>query len=72
MVGTSAVVQPAASLVEIAMAAQTYVVECNVEWTPTADRADAHVLGPCEVTLPALLHALDHHRGGGPGTRGTA
>jgi NAD-dependent deacetylase len=67
VVGTSAVVHPAATLVEVATAARTYVVECNVERTAVSDWADAHVEGPCEVTLPALLHAIDHHRGGGHG-----
>lgn len=72
VVGTSAVVHPAAALVDVATQARTYVVECNLEWTPASDHVDAHVQGPCEVTLPALLHAIDHHRGGGPGTGGPA
>jgi NAD-dependent deacetylase len=66
VVGTSAVVQPAASLVDLAARGGTYVLECNLEPTPASRLADASMQGPCEVTLPALLHALDHHRGGTP------
>jgi NAD-dependent deacetylase len=66
VVGTSAVVQPAASLVQVAIEAGAAVVELNTETTPASRLADWVLAGPCQLTLPALVHAIDHHRGGPP------
>lgn len=57
VVGTSAVVYPAAGLVPHAKRAGAVVIEVNLE--PTAARAhvDHHLTGPSGALLPELLHA---------------
>jgi NAD-dependent deacetylase len=57
VVGTSAVVQPAASLPLLARRAGARVVEVNTEATPLSSEADASLLGPAGVVLPQLLEA---------------
>lgn len=54
VVGTSAVVYPAASLPEIARAAGAYVVEVNPERTPLSDLCDEVVMGKAGEILPLL------------------
>src|SRR5437867_2937849 len=52
VVGTSAVVYPAASLPEIARAAGAYVVEVNPELTPLSDLCDEVLMGRAGEILP--------------------
>ena len=53
--GTSAVVQPAASLAWQAQRAGTFVVEINPEKTPFSDEADLVLAGPSGEILPLLV-----------------
>ncbi len=55
VVGTSALVQPAASLPTIAKAHGAYVVEVNVEPTPLTALADESHRGKAGEVLPGLL-----------------
>ena len=55
VVGTSALVYPAASLPEAALAAGAHVVEINPDATPLTANASEHLRGPAGVVLPALL-----------------
>jgi len=57
VVGTSAVVQPAASLPLVARQAGARVVEINLEPTPLTDIVDASFLGKSGELLPRLLEA---------------
>jgi NAD-dependent deacetylase len=57
VVGTSAVVYPAASIPEIARAAGAYVVEVNPERTPLSDLCDEVLTGKAGEILPLLLEA---------------
>ena len=52
VVGTSAVVYPAASLPEIARAAGAYVVEVNPELTPLSDLCDEVLTGKAGEIMP--------------------
>ena len=54
VVGTSAVVYPAASIPEIARAAGAYVVEVNPERTPLSDLCDEVLTGKAGEILPLL------------------
>lgn len=54
-IGTSAVVYPAAGLIEQAARSGAYVVEVNVEPSALADVADEVLLGPAGEMLPALI-----------------
>lgn len=56
-VGTSAVVQPAASLPLEAMAGGALTVEVNPDETPLSRRVDLVLRGPAGQVLPALVHA---------------
>lgn len=55
-VGTSAVVQPAAGLIDLARSAGAVTIEVNPE--PTAAAVDHRLVGPAEEILPALVAAL--------------
>jgi NAD-dependent deacetylase len=55
VVGTSAVVYPAAAIPEIARAAGAYVVEVNPEHTPISDSSDEVLAGSAGEILPLLL-----------------
>src|SRR5262245_36260126 len=57
VVGTSALVYPAAALPEAALAAGAYVVEINPERTPLSPFASETLAGPAGEVLPALLEA---------------
>ena len=57
VVGTSAVVQPAASLPLMARQAGARVVEINAEPTPLTDLVDASFLGKSGELLPRLVEA---------------
>lgn len=58
VVGTSAVVQPAASLPAIAKDRGAYLIEVNLEETPLSPWADEVILGPAAEELPALWARL--------------
>lgn len=55
VVGTSAVVQPAASLAQVAKAAGACVIEVNPDPTPNTGWVDAALMGKAGEVLPALL-----------------
>lgn len=55
VVGTSAVVQPAASLADVAKRAGAVVIEVNLEPTPNTGRVDISLLGPAGAILPRLV-----------------
>jgi NAD-dependent deacetylase len=55
VIGTSAVVYPAASLVTVARAAKAKVIEVNVEETPISREVDCSLRGPAGELLPKLL-----------------
>jgi len=55
VVGTSALVYPAASLPLVAKQAGGFVIEVNKERTPLSPLADVTLIGPAAEVLPALL-----------------
>jgi len=59
VVGTSALVYPAASIPEIASAAGAYVVEVNPEHTPLSDLCDEVLTGPAGEILPLFDQAAE-------------
>ncbi|NLH51038.1 MAG: NAD-dependent deacylase [Myxococcales bacterium] len=61
VIGTSAQVQPAASLALLAKQQNAYVAEFNVEETDLSDTLDLLVLGPAGETLPRLIDRLKQH-----------
>jgi NAD-dependent deacetylase len=58
VVGTSAVVQPAASLALQAKAAGAFVAEVNVERTVQSDHLDVTLMGPAGELLPEVVQVL--------------
>jgi NAD-dependent deacetylase len=61
VVGTSAVVYPAASLIPIAKSTRARgatIIECNLTPTAVSAEVDIGLYGPAGETLPALLAAL--------------
>lgn len=61
VIGTSAVVYPAASLPSIAKRSGAYVVEINIETTEFSMKADEVLLGKAGEVLPALIsQSLSH------------
>lgn len=58
VVGTSAVVQPAASLPYVALGAGAAVVEVNPEVTEFSTAASVHVPGTAATVLPALARSV--------------
>jgi len=58
VVGTSAVVQPAASVPVMAKDRGAYLIEVNVERTPLSPWADEVILGPAAEELPKLWARL--------------
>jgi NAD-dependent deacetylase len=59
VVGTSAVVQPAASLALKAKASGAFVAEINLERTVHSHHLDATLIGPAGKLLPQLVQATD-------------
>jgi len=55
VVGTSAVVYPAAGLIPYARQAGARVIEINTERTPYSDEVDCSLLGPAGTILPQLI-----------------
>jgi NAD-dependent deacetylase len=58
VVGTSAVVYPAAGLIELAKANDADVIEANLVPSAASGLVDALLLGPSGTTLPELLRRL--------------
>jgi len=58
VVGTSAVVYPAASLVYKAEAGKAYIIEVNIEMTEISHMADESYFGPAGEILPAFLEKI--------------
>lgn len=59
VVGTSAVVHPAAGLIGVAAAAGAFVVEINPDDTPWSGDVGLTLRAPAEIALPAIAAALD-------------
>lgn len=59
VVGTSGVVEPAASLARWAAAGGSKVLEVNLELTPISGIAVVTLLGPAGILLPRLVAAID-------------
>lgn len=55
IIGTSGIVYPAASFAHIAKAGGAYVVELNLEMTPSTDLVDGSFQGRAKDLVPALL-----------------
>lgn len=58
-IGTSGLVQPAASIPEVALQQGALVIEINPEPTPLSDAVDLRLAGSAAEVLPALLTRLD-------------
>jgi NAD-dependent deacetylase len=58
VIGTSALVQPAASLPLIAKRSQAKIVEINPISTPLTEHADIYISGPSGVILPHIVNEL--------------
>lgn len=58
VVGTSAVVYPAAGLIDVARDAGARVIEVNLEETAASRRADVSLFGPSGEVLPQLFEKL--------------
>ena len=63
VVGTSSVVQPAASLAGLAQRNGSLVVEINLERTPISDSVDLFLAGPSGKVMPDLLRMICRARG---------
>ncbi len=58
IVGTSGVVQPAASLPRIACASGALVIEFNIERSAVSVYANLIIMGRCEITLPKFVEEV--------------
>ena len=58
-IGTSSVVEPAASLPYIAKGNGAYLIEINMERTPLSEHADEVIIGKAGEILPYLIIELD-------------
>jgi NAD-dependent deacetylase len=63
VVGTSAVVRPAASLPLVAKHNGAFVVEVNVSFTPISALIDTTLIGRAGELMPALVDEILKHRG---------
>ncbi|HEY4573160.1 MAG TPA: Sir2 family NAD-dependent protein deacetylase, partial [Thermoanaerobaculia bacterium] len=61
-VGTSAVVYPAAGLIDLAHQAGACLIEVNPEPTPYSSIMDLHLAAPAGEALPALVDAMERSR----------
>ncbi|MBI1832082.1 MAG: NAD-dependent deacylase, partial [Planctomycetes bacterium] len=59
VVGTSAVVYPAAGLIDVARMSGAGVIEANLDRSAASSRVDVLLLGPAGTTLPELIKRLD-------------
>ena len=57
-IGTSTLVEPAASLPFLAMQNGAQVIEVNIDQTPLTATADWHFTAPAGVVLPAFVRAI--------------
>jgi NAD-dependent deacetylase len=64
VIGTSAVVYPAAGFPMLAKRSGALVIEVNIEPTPVTEYADISLFGTAEEVLPALVAALVERREG--------
>ena len=55
VIGTSGVVQPAASMASVAKGAGAYVVEVNIELTPNTTVVDKTIAGKAAEVLPLIV-----------------
>ena len=55
VIGTSAVVQPAASLSSVAKGAGAFVIEVNLDPTPNSGLVDVSLMGKAAEIMPALV-----------------
>ncbi len=55
VIGTSAVVQPAAGLASVAKQAGAFVIEVNLEPTPNSNEVDVSLMGKAGEILPQLM-----------------
>jgi NAD-dependent deacetylase len=55
VVGTSGVVQPAASMASVAKGAGAYVLEVNIELTPNTAVVDKTIAGKAAEVLPLIV-----------------
>jgi NAD-dependent deacetylase len=60
VIGTSAVVYPAAGLIGLAKSSGAKAIEVNVEATPVSGLVDCTVTGPAGQILPELLAIANH------------
>ena len=67
IVGTSGLVYPAAGMAAFAQQHGAFVANFNLDATHAGHGVDAAISGPCEETLVALVQAVHHRHGGGPG-----
>jgi NAD-dependent deacetylase len=58
VIGTSAVVYPAAALPQIAKTGGAFVVEVNIQPTPISSAVDVSLIGPAAELLPAIVDAF--------------
>jgi NAD-dependent deacetylase len=58
VVGTSAIVYPAAGLIDLARTVNARVIEVNLERTAASHRADVSLYGPSGQVLPRLVKCL--------------
>ena len=63
VIGTSGVVQPAASFAVIAKRAGAYVVEVNIEYTPLSNVVERTCIGKAAEVLPELIEAWSSFAG---------
>ncbi len=68
VVGTSGMVEPAASLATRAPRRDAFVVEINPEETAISPRANLALRGPASAYVPSLLRSLGAETGTGSGT----
>ena len=64
VVGTSAIVYPAAGFPLMAREKGAKIVEVNIEPTPVTEYADVSLFGRAEEVLPALVDAIGAQREG--------
>jgi NAD-dependent deacetylase len=62
VVGTSAIVYPAAGLIEVARASGAGVIEVNLTATAASHSADVGLFGPAGQVLPRLVQQLEQLR----------
>lgn len=58
VVGTSAVVYPAAGLIDLAQCSGAFIIEVNVERTEVSRRVNLALCGPSGVVLPQIMERL--------------